>query len=101
MVNTINPLELQTSEDNRKSCHKARLMVKCKKSLGGTEMKNIIKDLKSMITILVTVNVIFLVDYVAITGTSIDSPAFLLFSNLATMTFTYYFTKKKYEEEGK
>lgn len=60
--------------------------------------QTIIKDLKSTITLLVTANVIFLVDYVAVTGRQVDSPMFLLFSNLATMTFTYYFTRKKSEE---
>ena len=62
-------------------------------------MKKIIVDLKSLITLMVTTEVIFLVTFVTITGAKIDSNIFLLFSNLTTMVFTYYFSKKSADKE--
>ena len=57
-------------------------------------MKKILVDLKSLITFLLTLDVIFLINYVAISGKKLDGPMFILFSNLVTMVFTYFFTKK-------
>ena len=57
-------------------------------------MKKILVDLKSLITFLLTLDVIFLINYVALSGKKLDGPMFILFSNLVTMVFTYFFTKK-------
>lgn len=65
--------------------------------------KNLAKliDVKSIATLLFTANLIFVVDYVMITGATIDDKVFLLFSNIVTMIFTYFFTKKTYGKEVK
>lgn len=57
-------------------------------------------DVKSICTMLFTVNLIFVIDYVMITGATIDDKVFLLFSNVVTMIFTYFFTKKSNEKGG-
>lgn len=54
-------------------------------------------DLKSIITFLLVITLVFLVVYGTITG-GITDPLFLLFSNVITMTITYFFTKKKEPE---
>lgn len=51
-------------------------------------------DLKSIITFLLVVTLVFLVIYGTVKG-GITDPLFLLFSNVITMTITYFFTKKK------
>lgn len=56
-------------------------------------------DLKSIITILLVITLIFLVTYSAITGKDLTSDIFLLFSNIITMVVTYFFTKKSKETE--
>lgn len=52
-------------------------------------------DMKSIITISVIFVVELLVVYTTVCGKDISSNAFVLFSNIATMIVTYYFTKKK------
>ena len=52
-------------------------------------------DLKSIITIILVLTLVFLVVYSAITGKELTSEIFLLFSNMITMVITYFFTKKK------
>lgn len=52
-------------------------------------------DVKSIMTISVILVVNFLVIYSTITGKEIANNVFVLFSNIATMIVTYYFTKKK------
>ena len=52
-------------------------------------------DLKSIITIILVITLVFLVVYSAITGKELTSEIFLLFSNIITMVITYFFTKKK------
>lgn len=52
-------------------------------------------DVKSMVTLMIAVTVV----YIVVTGRPIDEKVFLLFSNLATMIFTYFFTKKQVEKE--
>lgn len=54
------------------------------------ELKRMI-DVKSIVTILLTVSLV----YIVISGKKIDEKVFLLFSNIITMVFTYFFTKKK------
>jgi hypothetical protein len=48
-------------------------------------------DVKSIVTL----SIIFTMVYVVISGRPIDEKTFLLFSNVATMIVTYFFTKKK------
>lgn len=52
-------------------------------------------DVKSIITILLIIALIFLVIFSAVTGKEIDGDIFLLFSNCVTMIVTYFFTKQK------
>lgn len=56
-------------------------------------------DLKSIITIILVITLVFLVVYSAITGKELTSEIFLLFSNIITMVITYFFTKKKEQAE--
>lgn len=58
-------------------------------------------DVKSIVTILLVVTMIFLVVYSAITGKNITGDLFLLFSNIITMVVTYFFTKKSTGDEAK
>jgi hypothetical protein len=48
-------------------------------------------DVKSIVTL----SIIFTMVFVVISGRTIDEKTFLLFSNVATMIVTYFFTKKK------
>jgi hypothetical protein len=48
-------------------------------------------DVKSIVTL----SIIFTMVYVVISGRPIDEKTFLLFSNVATMIVTYFFTKKE------
>lgn len=54
-------------------------------------------DVKSIVTLAVIANLIFVVDYVMLTGSQVDDKVFLLFSNVVTMIVTYFFTKKSAE----
>ncbi|MCI8630689.1 MAG: hypothetical protein HFG67_00250 [Firmicutes bacterium] len=54
-------------------------------------------DVKSIVTLAVTANLIFVIDYVMLTGATVDDKVFLLFSNVVTMIVTYFFTKKNTE----
>lgn len=57
-------------------------------------------DLKSILTLLLVATLVFLVVYSTINGNgTLDEKLFLLFSNIITMTVTYFFTKKKEEEK--
>lgn len=56
-------------------------------------------DLKSIITILLVLTLVFLVVYATLTKALTD-PLFLLFSNIITMTVTYFFTRKSDKKEG-
>ena len=51
-------------------------------------------DVKSITTLLFVANLLFVIDFVMITGATIDDKVFLLFSNMVTMVITYFFTKK-------
>lgn len=53
------------------------------------ELKKLI-DLKSIITL----SLIFTLEFLIIKGAKLDNDLFLLFSNLITMVITFYFAKK-------
>lgn len=48
-------------------------------------------DVKSIVTLSVIATLV----YIVVSGRTIDENIFLLFSNVATMIVTYFFTKKK------
>ena len=48
-------------------------------------------DVKSIVTLSVMATLVFIV----VSGRTIDEKIFLLFSNVATMIVTYFFTKKE------
>lgn len=54
-------------------------------------------DVKSIVTLLLMFTLAFLVIYSSITGKDLSNNIFLLFSNVATMIVTYFFTKKTTE----
>ena len=56
-------------------------------------------DLKSIITFLLVATLIFLVTLFAVSAGSLDEKLFNLFSNIITMTVTYFFTRKMYEKK--
>lgn len=56
-------------------------------------------DLKSIITFLLVATLIFLVTFFAINNGSLDEKLFNLFSNIITMTVTYFFTRKMFEKK--
>lgn len=56
-------------------------------------------DLKSIITILLVLTLVFLVVYSTL-NKSLTDPLFLLFSNIITMTVTYFFTRKSDKKDG-
>jgi L-asparagine transporter-like permease len=60
------------------------------------------KELKKLIDVksIVTLVLIFSLVYVVVTNKQIDEKVFLLFSNVVTMIVTYFFTKKKTNDEG-
>lgn len=57
------------------------------------ELKKLI-DLKSIITL----SLIFTLEFLIIKGAKLDNDLFLLFSNLITMVITFYFAKKDKKE---
>ena len=56
-------------------------------------------DLKSIITFLLVATLIFLVTFFAVSAGTLDEKLFNLFSNIITMTVTYFFTRKMYEKK--
>lgn len=57
-------------------------------------------DLKSIITFLLVATLIFLVTFFAVNAGTLDEKLFNLFSNIITMTVTYFFTRKMYEKKN-
>lgn len=53
-------------------------------------------DLKSIITI----SLIFTLEYLIIKGAKLEDQMFLLFSNIVTMVVTFYFAKKDDKKGG-
>jgi len=51
-------------------------------------------DLKSILTLLLVVTLIFLVTFFAVKNLELDEKLFNLFSNIITMMVTYFFVRK-------
>lgn len=62
-------------------------------------MKKAWDDLKSFVTVALTLALIGLIIFSLITGKTLEEKLLLLFSNLTTSVFTYYFTKKNNDKE--
>ena len=63
-------------------------------------MKKALEDVKSFVTILFALTLVALLFIsVLIKSEDIFSTVFLLFTNLCTAVFTYFFTKKKNDKE--
>ena len=60
------------------------------------ELRKLI-DVKSIVTLVLLATLVF----VTATNRPMGDNVFLLFSNVTTMVFTYFFTKKKEGENGK
>lgn len=58
-------------------------------------------DVKSLVTMGLMGALIFLAIYSAITGKDLTNNIFLLFSNVVTMTATFFFTKKSTDDKEK
>lgn len=52
-------------------------------------------DVKSIATLTVIADLIFLVDYCVVTGNESAEKLVILFTNVVTAIVTYFFTKKK------
>lgn len=64
-------------------------------------MKKAISDVKSFVTILFAIALVSLLFIAIFKGKDMFETVFLLFTNLCTAVFTYFFTKKsKNNEEG-
>lgn len=57
-------------------------------------MKKALEDVKSFVTILFAITLVALLFIAVIKSESIFETVFLLFTNLCTAVFTYFFTKK-------
>lgn len=57
-------------------------------------MKKAFEDVKSFVTILFAITLVALLFIAVIKSESIFETVFLLFTNLCTAVFTYFFTKK-------
>lgn len=58
-------------------------------------MKKALNDVKSFVTILFAITLVALLFIAVFKNESIFESIFLLFTNLCTAVFTYFFTKKK------
>lgn len=65
---------------------------------GGGRMKKALEDVKSFVTIAFTISLIVLLFIAIFKSEAIFEMVFLLFTNLCTAVFTYFFTKKPKEE---
>lgn len=63
-------------------------------------MKKAFSDVKSYVTILFATSLVILMFIAVFKSESIFDTVFLLFTNLCTAVFTYYFTRKKNEIEN-
>lgn len=63
-------------------------------------MKKALDDVKSFITILFAIALVALLFIAIFKNESIFETVFLLFTNLCTAVFTYFFTKKKNNENS-
>lgn len=62
-------------------------------------MKKAFNDVKSYVTILFATALVVLLFIAVFQSESLFESVFLLFTNLATAVFTYFFTKKKDDKE--
>lgn len=58
-------------------------------------MKKALEDVKSFVTILFAITLVALLFIAVFKSETIFETVFLLFTNLCTAVFTYFFTKKK------
>ena len=58
-------------------------------------MKNVLADVQSFVTILFSLAIVVLLFIAVFKSENIFEKVFLLFTNLCTAVFTYFFTKKK------
>ena len=58
-------------------------------------MKQAWSDLKSFVTVVFTITIVALVFIAAFKSEEMFQLVFVLFTNIATAVFTYFFTKKK------
>ena len=58
-------------------------------------MKQAWSDLKSFVTVVCTLTIVALVFIAAFKSEEMFQLVFVLFTNISTAVFTYYFTKKK------
>lgn len=63
-------------------------------------MKKAFSDVKSYVTILFATSLVVLMFIAVFKSESIFDTVFLLFTNLCTAVFTYYFTRRKNEIEN-
>lgn len=63
-------------------------------------MKKALDDVKSFVTVLFAVALVTLLFIAVFKSENIFETVFLLFTNLCTAVFTYFFTKKKNEAKG-
>lgn len=57
-------------------------------------MKNAWNDLKSFVTVTLTLTLVAIIIISLFTDKRLDEKLLLLFTNITTSVFTYYFTKK-------
>ncbi len=57
-------------------------------------------DVKSIATLAVIADLIFLVDYCVVTGNESAEKLVILFTNVVTAIVTYFFTKKTKEKDS-
>lgn len=64
-------------------------------------MKQAWNDLKSFVTVVFTIAIVALVFITVFKSSDLFELVFVLFTNVATAVFTYYFTKKQTENTSK
>ena len=64
-------------------------------------MKKALTDVKSFVTLLFAIALVALLFIAVFKSESIFETVFLLFTNLCTAVFTYFFTKKKDNTDNK
>lgn len=62
-------------------------------------MKKAWSDLKSFVTVALTLCLIVILIVNILTGKTVEDNLLLLFTNILTAVFTYYFTRKDKEKE--
>ena len=62
-------------------------------------MKKALEDVKSFVTILFAISLVVLLFIAIFKSESVFESVFLLFTNLCTAVFTYFFTKKNVDKK--